>query len=59
MSHKQQDVEQVTNTQIYTTVTKQNTINPVQNNKTQITFTYKEFICTAVCSLVFAWGCSN
>ena len=32
---KPQDVQQVTNTQIHTTVTKQNTINPVQNNKTQ------------------------
>ena len=43
---KPQDVQQVTNTQIYATVTKQNTINPVQNNKTQITFTYKQFIFT-------------
>jgi len=52
---------QYTNLQIYTTVTQENTINPVQNNKTQITFIYKQFICTqtAVCSLVFECGCST
>jgi hypothetical protein len=61
MSQRQQDVEQVTSTQIHTTLTKQTTTNPVQINKIPITFTYKQFICTptAVCSLVFACGCSN
>jgi len=61
VSQKQQDVEQVTNKQIYTTITNQNMINLVQNNRTQVTFAYKHFVCTmrAVCSLVFSWGCSN
>ena len=53
--------KQVTSIQIYTTVTKQNTTNRVQNNKTQITFTYKQYMCTltAMCSWVFACGCYN
>jgi len=61
MSQKLHDVEQVTSTQIYTIVTKQNATNREQNNKTQITFTCQQFICTltAVCSLVFAWGWYN
>jgi len=55
MSQKQQDVEQVTNTQIYATVTQQNTINRVQNNKTQITFTCKQFICTQTAQQCAVW----
>ena len=60
MSHKQQDMQQVTITQIYTTVTKKHH-KPCTNNTTQIPTTYKQFICTltAVSSLVFACGCYN